>query len=141
MQLLSFTSTDYMNCNGNFLEFNSQEDDKLKFSTLPILKVGEYITVYPNTVKKTQYTRIGVNVSSKPAFDFTNQEGAAYIAPPSTLEGVPGYEYRNLPNFLGKCYKVVRAEFGDKTRKSDSTLYKGWIYEFKEEKESTSKKK
>ena len=130
-----------MNSNGDFLNFNSQEDDKVRFSTLPILHENQYIVVHPCTVKGLQYTRIAVNVVDKPTFDFANKEGAAYIAPPSTLEGVPNYEYRNLPNFLGKCYKVVKATYGDKVKKSDSTLYKGWIYDLKEEKEATTKKK
>ena len=128
-----------MNIEGSFLNFNSMEDDKIKFSTLPVLKENQYLVVHPCTIKGLQYTRIAVNVVNKPTFDFTNKEGAAYIAPPSTLEGVPGYEYRNLPNYLGKCYKVIRAEYGDKVRRSDSTLYKGWKYDLKEEKGSTKK--
>ena len=121
-----------MNVNGNFLNFNSEEDDKVRFSTLPVLKKGEFLTVAPCTVKGTQYVRIAANVSNKPQSDFDNADGKAFLAPPSVLDQVPNYECRNLPNFLGKCYEVVRAEFGDKVRHSDSTLYKDWIYELKE---------
>ena len=121
-----------MNINGNFLNFNSEEDDKVRFSTLPTLKKGDFLTVAPQTVKGTQYVRIAANVSNKPQSDFDNADGKAFLAAPSVLDQVVGYEYRNLPNFLGKCYEVVKATYGDKVRRSDSTLYKAWIYELKE---------
>ena len=121
-----------MNINGNFLSFNSEEDDKVRFSTLPTLKKGDFLTVAPQTVKGTQYVRIAANVSSKPQNDFDNADGKAFLAAPSVLDQIANYEYRNLPNYLGKCYEVVKATYGDKVRRSDSTLYKAWIYELKE---------
>lgn len=123
-----------MNINGNFLNFNSEEDDKVRFSTLPTLKKGDFLTVAPQTVRGTQYIRIAANVSNKPQNDFDNTDGKAFLAAPSVLDQIANYEYRNLPNYLGKCYEVTKATYGDKVRRSDSTLYKAWIYELKESK-------
>lgn len=129
-----------MEISGNFITLNSEKEDDLKESVLGIVSVGQYIAVAPRTVKSPGFTRLAVNISDKPQYNFQNEKGIAKLTSPFIFGNQKDFNIHNLSPYKGRSWKCLSSETEERTR-NDGTVFTVPVYKWEEVKETAKESK